>query len=293
MVSNNIKLSVIIVTYNSCNVIKECLESISLFNDIDSRLEIIIVDNSPQNKIQRVIQDLNLLLNLKYIHNPKNGGFGQGNNIGASHASGKYLLFLNPDTIIIEHIFLFALEQFNNDKMLGVFGMLLYDKNDKRCVNSFGYMPEKKKLLPVMFWWPFIKYINYSPKNIFPLGANLFVTRYLFENAGCFDENFFMCYEEPDLISRIPSTYKVKIFNKKIIHLDGHTTEEIGIENRLKQSFKSEKYYFDKNKFDYKKYSRRILMLMRIKYILYTLFGKDKKNLSIYIENRKRYSDKL
>jgi len=289
----DIKLSVIIVTYNSCNVIQKCLESISIYNDIGSRLEVIIVDNSPHSKIHKVIQDLHLSLDVKYIHNPKNGGFGQGNNIGASLTNGKYLLFLNPDTIIIEEIFLFAINQFNNDKMLGVFGMLLYDENGKRCMNSFGYMPEKKRLLPVIFWWPFIKYINYSPKNLFPLGANLFVTRALFENSGCFDENFFMCYEEPDLISRIPSAFKVKIFNKKIIHLDGHTTEEIGIENRLNQSFQSEKYYFDKYKFDYIKYSKKVLMLMKIKYILYTLFGKNKKNLSIYIESRRKFSTKL
>jgi len=264
-----------------------------LYNDIGADLEVVIVDNSPHKKINDVIRDLKLSLDVNYIHNPINGGFGQGNNIGVSNSRGKYLLFLNPDTVIVENVFSFSVDKFNDDDMLGVFGFLLYDGNGKICLNSFGYMPEKNKLLPVIFWWPFIKHFNYSPRNIFPLGANLFVRRMLFEKYGRFDENLFMCYEEPDLINRIPSEYKVKIFNKKIIHLDGHTTGEIGIKNRLMQSFKSEKYYFDKYSFDYNKYSKRISVLMRGKYILYSMFGRDKRNLSLYIESRKEFMDKI
>ena len=115
------ELSIIIVTYNSQTVIKDCLQSIQKFNDIGNELEIIIVDNSPKFEIEDFVKRLNLNLDIKMIHNPQNGGFGQGNNIGAKKAKGEIFFFLNPDTILIEPIFKFMLGEFEN-KRLGCAG---------------------------------------------------------------------------------------------------------------------------------------------------------------------------
>ena len=118
--------SVVIVSYKKLDILIECIESIYKFNDIGELLEIIIVDNSPKKDIYNYLIE-------KYpeiiIIKNENKGFGQANNVGALRASGEYLLFLNPDTILIEPIFKFAINKFENNKELALFGVKLVDEN--------------------------------------------------------------------------------------------------------------------------------------------------------------------
>ena len=103
---NNIELSVIIVSYKNLEIIVDCLNSIYKNNDIGNYLEVIVVDNSPEDNIYNYVADN--FENVRIIKN-QNKGFGEGNNKGACIARGKYLLFLNPDTILVEPIFGFAI----------------------------------------------------------------------------------------------------------------------------------------------------------------------------------------
>ena len=92
-------LSIIIVTFNNFIVVKECIESIFKYNDINELLEVIVVDNSTQISITQDIKEL--WPNVKCIKNSKNGGFGKGNNIGEKIACGENIAFINPDTEFI------------------------------------------------------------------------------------------------------------------------------------------------------------------------------------------------
>src|SRR3989344_2540918 len=101
---NMIDLSIIIVSYNTKEFIIKCLDSIS--SGIKGKLdfEIIVVDNASTDAsvsvISRLRQDFGGQANLKIILNKKNLGFSRANNIGIKEAKGRYLLFLNPDTIV-------------------------------------------------------------------------------------------------------------------------------------------------------------------------------------------------
>lgn len=267
------QLSLVIVTFKSNDVVDNCLASIQKYNDIGDALEVIVVDNHP------IGGEAFATLAPKFpwvrtICNPANGGFGQGNNLGARIAGGSYILFLNPDTILVEPIFNYAIRQFALDSSLVMFGMLLYGVDGKICNNSFGIMPERKRLLPSMIWLPLIKYCGVTPKHLFPLGADLFVRKDSFDRAGRFDEGMFLCYEEPDLVRRLPTGSRVKIFNKKIIHLEGHTTESEGIERRINWALDSERYYFRKHGLDYRKFSAYALASLRFKTLAKRLFGR-------------------
>ncbi|MBI2613608.1 MAG: glycosyltransferase family 2 protein [Candidatus Levybacteria bacterium] len=95
-------LSIIIVNYNTKEFLKKSLDSI--LSSIDGKLnyEIIVVDNASTDGSPSVILNLkSKILNLKTILNKENLGFSRANNIGikASKAS-RYVLFLNPDTIM-------------------------------------------------------------------------------------------------------------------------------------------------------------------------------------------------
>ncbi len=275
------RLSIIIVTYNSQAVIVDCLQSIQKFNDIGDELEIIIVDNSPKFEIKNLIKSLNLDLDIKAIHNPQNGGFGQGNNVGVEVANGELLFFLNPDTILIEYIFSYLLKKFESRKLTAA-GFKLLSK-EGNINNSFAFFPEFNF---VYFFLP-IKLINFLviklgmfSKFIFPWGADLIVRRKDFMEAGMFDEKMFLCNEEPDLMKRLKFC-KVRIFNKSIIHLEGHTT---ALESsRFNEWFNSTHYYLNKYNLSFDKFLKIEIKLNNLKIKVRKLLGLNVEHLISYV----------
>jgi len=267
----NKKLSIIIVTYNSENVIQECLESIEKYNDIGDKVEIIIVDNSPVFNINRFVESLDLKLDIKIIHNPENGGFGQGNNIGAKLANGELLFILNPDTILVEPIFKFMIKKFEDNRLTaGGFRLIDRDENDN---DSVGLLPEYNYVyLPRKVLNYLVIHLELLSKFIFPWGADLIVRKKDFIKAGMFDETMFLCNEEPDLMHRL-NIEKVKIFNKNIIHLEGHTTEVHEV--RFKEWLKTTQYYLEKYNNSYKRYILFFITRNYSKMILKKLFLKN------------------
>ena len=267
----NKKISIIIVTYNSESVIAECLESIIKYNDISDKLEVILVDNSPVFNIKSFIEKLDLSININIIHNPANGGFGQGNNIGAKASTGELLFILNPDTILVEPIFNYMINEFKDDS-LTVAGFRLIDR-DGNDNDSVGLLPEYNYIYIPR------KILNYLVINlgllstyIFPWGADLIVRKKDFLDVGMFDENMFLCNEEPDLMHKL-NISKVKIFNKNIIHLEGHTTEIHSV--RFREWLKTTQYYLEKYNNRYTKYIIFFIFRNYSKMILKRIFFKE------------------
>ncbi|WP_158098803.1 glycosyltransferase family 2 protein [Barnesiella sp. An55] len=91
-----IKLSIIIVSYNTASLLKDCISSI-LLSSFSFDYEIIVVDN---HSTDNTLEMLKSFPSIKIISNTKNLLFAQANNLGASIAKGKYLLLLNSDTLI-------------------------------------------------------------------------------------------------------------------------------------------------------------------------------------------------
>lgn len=222
-IMGNVDLSVIIVSYNNLKVIKDCLDSIYDKNDIAQRLQAIVVEQSPSDEIFDHIKS-----NYQWVDavRAENRGFGAGNNIGASIAKGKYLLFLNPDTILVEHVFEYAISKFEKDAHLGLFGFRLLDANNNRtdsfdAIIPFGTVSKIRQKIC-------IKLDMFLSKHMYIQGADLFMRKDLFEEIGRFDERFFMYCEEGDLSLRTRrAKYKVAYDNKKSIqHLQGACTAQ-------------------------------------------------------------------
>ncbi len=100
-----IDLSIIIVSYNTKDVLKECLESI--FENLPKKysFEVIVVDNASTDGSAQAIQNSKFKIqndNVKFkiIQNKENLGFSRANNIGVRASSGRYKLFLNSDTVV-------------------------------------------------------------------------------------------------------------------------------------------------------------------------------------------------
>lgn len=98
-----VDLSIVIVTYNSEDLITGCLDSI--YNTCKKNsLEVIISDNSPNDETKKVIEDNKKNYpNLTFIKNSENLGFSKANNVGVGASCGQYVLFLNPDMKVYDN----------------------------------------------------------------------------------------------------------------------------------------------------------------------------------------------
>ena len=88
-------ITVIIVSYNSADDLPACLRSLKRQKGVSK--EIIVVDNASSDNSKTVVKKIG---GIKLIANRSNTGFASANNTGAQKAKGRYILFLNPDTIV-------------------------------------------------------------------------------------------------------------------------------------------------------------------------------------------------
>jgi len=95
-----VDVSIIIVTFNSEDTIANCIKAVEETVKKHS-FEIIVSDNSQNSETEKVVSEF-LDENTSYIHNKENLGFSKGNNVAVKKAKGKYVLFLNPDTVVYE-----------------------------------------------------------------------------------------------------------------------------------------------------------------------------------------------
>ena len=98
--SDNPQVSVVIVNWNTCDLLKNCLDSVYAQTAPDL-LEVIVVDNGSADDSCQMVQQSFPQVNL--IGNKTNLGFARANNQGFEIAQGRYLLMLNSDTVILDN----------------------------------------------------------------------------------------------------------------------------------------------------------------------------------------------
>lgn len=280
-------LSVIIVAYNSNDVLVDCLKSIHQYNPFGKMLEVIIVDNKPTTGLQRLLQKNEYGFSLRYIANERNGGFGQGNNVGVCHSSSENIMFLNPDTLLQNNDALIDTVRILNHECNAVIGYTLVDTHH-RATDSYSYFFELYKLFPL---FSLIKRLSFYAVNRYqclnrrawPWGAAFSVKRDAFIKAGAFDEKMFLCNEEPDLMKRMSQRH-LHILHHEIVHLEGHG-REVPTERYL-ESFRSLKYYFSKHSIKANGYWNYLKLILKVKKLLGRQQANQEKALRIF-ENEK------
>ena len=245
---NNKKLSVVIVNYKSSHYLARCL--FSLQNATQQAMEIIIINNSPKEKLFEIEKDFP---GVRIIVNSKNGGFGHGNNIGARAASGERLLFLNPDTEILAGEITEVISEFEKNNDIGVIGgCLLTEKNEVQAwsagvsVNLWDLIKNNLGILSSRAIWKNTK----KTEAGWVSGTSLFVPRKLFLEIGGFDENIFMYFEDVDLCTRIRAKGKRVVYfpSFKVLHKCGGSYEQESAKKQNKNYYDSLLYYFKKHR---------------------------------------------
>lgn len=226
---NNKKLSIIIVNYNGEKYIENCINSIHKYcSSVD--YEIIIIDNNSTDNSVDLIKDY--YPDSILIENEKNLGFAKANNLGVENSSGKYVLLLNNDTIMLNDIST-SISILEKDKEVGLLGIKMLDK-DLNYSKSSGNFP---KLLSLMFFSKlFSNKKGFSDgafsKELIEVdwiqGSFLLIPKLLYEKVKGLDEDYFMYVEDVDFCKKIQKIKKKIIYqsSQSYIHFGGFNSSK-------------------------------------------------------------------
>lgn len=233
-----VDFSIIVVNYNNCDLLEQCIQSIKRHTK-DVSYEIIVVDNaSTECDIENIGKTYK---NLIIIKNERNLGFGVANNIGAKRAVGKYLLFVNNDVLFIENTLKVIRDYLSSKDEEIILGCKLLN-SDLSHQLSYSRFENFWNLLGISFFlyklFPkssiFNKYyIDFSLEKEEYLvdiikGAFLIISKKSFEKLGGFDEDYFFFGEESDLCYRFKKQIGKVIYYPKtsVIHIGGATATD-------------------------------------------------------------------
>lgn len=232
-------LSVIIVNYNVKHFLEQCLCSVEKAAR-PLQAEIIVVDNHSTDGSLDYLRPR--FPGVRFLANTVNTGFAKACNQGLAMASGQYILFLNPDTIVPEDCFRACISFMNQQPRAGALGIRMQDGSGRFLKESKRAFPSPLtslyKLSGLSRLFPrsgtFSRYhLGHLPERETNevdvlAGAFMFIRKEVLDQTGGFDESFFMYGEDVDLSYRIQKAgYGNYYFaGSSIIHFKGESTRK-------------------------------------------------------------------
>ncbi len=247
-------VSIVIVNYRTAALLEDAVASVAAHTSGLS-YEIVVVDNASGD--EAVIRE-RLGGRIKYVQLTENVGFGRGNNAGVEVARGRNILFLNPDTVLLNNAVKILSDYLDAHPDAGAVGGNLYtaDGAPNASMGRRGLRPGVFMELSYLSAWtlPRLAYgrnfeFNHSggPLDVgFIVGADLMVRGDVFSTVGGFDPAFFMYAEEVDLCLRIERAgwRVVSIPDAKIVHLEGKSSHK---EHQMRMRYESRRIYYGKH----------------------------------------------
>ncbi len=235
-----IDLSVVIVNWNTCDLLRNCLRS--LLDQVEGlSLEVFVVDNgSSDGSVAMVREEFS---SATVIENGRNLGFARANNVALRRSSGRFWLLLNSDTVVKKGALEGLLRTMEQDSAIGVAGLQLLNE-DGTLQNSVSNAPTlltelgNKRLLRLL--WP-SRYPGKEQHYRVPLqvesviGACLMVRREAAEEVGLLDEDFFFFLEETDWCVRMRKAGWQVVHDPRftLYHLQGKSAGKVNVRARI------------------------------------------------------------
>lgn len=254
-------VSIVLVSYNTVDLLAECLECL-LESSRNLRSEIVIVDNGSKDNSVEVIKTR--YSGCLVIENDVNVGFGRANNQALDVVNGRYVLLLNTDAFVARDTLQKTIRYMDTHPRCGILGVKLVSR-DGVLQPSARYFPTPWNLFLArtglnriftnvlmvddMAWdHASIRQCDWVP------GCYYLVRREVIEQVGLFDSRYFLYYEEVDhCLAAKKAGWEVVFYpDTTVVHIGG---ESAGSENEITQSghqietlqIESELLYFRKN----------------------------------------------
>ena len=273
-------LTVIIVTFQSENVIHNCIQS------IDSDIKVLVVDNSNSKEFKENIE--NKYKNVSCILSEKNSGMGAGNNLGIKNIKTDFAFILNPDVILEPNSINNLIEESQKLESFGIISPIEVNKDypNYKLIDSQKENTDLKEPFKVKSVDGYSMLINLKRLN-------------QIDNFYYFDENFFMYLENDDLCKRLNNKNEnIYIIPKsQIKHLGGQAVNNLyktEVELSRNWHWTWSKFYYNKKHYGY------IFALFNglpnfissfLKFLIYSIFN-DKKKI-IYLNRSKGFISAL
>jgi GT2 family glycosyltransferase len=232
MQDRSVSVSIVIVNWNTRDLLIECIRSI-LEHATDISIEIIVVDNaSADHSVQAVRK---AFPSVKLIASKANLGFAAGNNLGIAEATGEHILLLNPDTLVTDdsiermHSFL------QQHPEAGAVGCRIVNPDQTPQESYWMRFPSLGWLLLRAFYLDKVvrRFGRPSTASDAPfavahlLGACMMIPRSVLEELGGFDESYFLYLEETDLCCRIVGS------GRQVYHLPSASIVHFGQQSSI------------------------------------------------------------
>ena len=205
------KITVVINTFNSEDIIYHCLDS------INQETKILVIENSNKASLKKDLEKK--YINVQCFLTGQNLGYAKGNNFGLSKVKSKFALILNPDAILKNDTLNQFLITANNFPDFAIIGPAKQDE-----FSEIDLHKNKSQVFEVNTLKGFAMFLNMDQ----------------FEKIGFFDENFFIYLEEIDLCKRLKKNNKKIYLDKKVIisHKGGSShNEEMNFEMELSRNW--------------------------------------------------------
>ena len=229
-------VSIIIVNWNSQAYVRQCLLSI-FRNSSGFSFEIIVVDGASFDGCGEMLA--REFPSVVFVQSETNVGFARANNLGVRHATGQYLLFLNPDTELLENSVKILLARLKSIPDAGAVGCQLLNRNrtiQTSCVQSFPTVLNqmldseylRERFPESDLWGMSVLHVNWPRHTEVEVvsGACILARRDCFERVGGFTESYFMYGEDLDLCFKLRRSgarvYYVP--ETRVVHFGGGST---------------------------------------------------------------------
>lgn len=200
-----IDLSIIIVCYRGWERLIKCLEPLNSFAQKEFTTEVIVVDNDSGDE-ESLKKIENQFPRFTFIRNTVNGGFGYGCNTGAKIASGRFLIFLNPDTVASEPEAGRLLKTALENPSFTILSCRQVNEKGKESKAASDF-PEWYNLTGIeRSIFKSGERTGESASITFPdwvSGSVIMMLKEEFQRTGGFDEDYWMYYEDVDLCKRV------------------------------------------------------------------------------------------
>jgi GT2 family glycosyltransferase len=228
-------LSIVIVSYNTKDLTRQCLKNIEQYAT-EINHEIIVVDNASKDGSADMI--LIEFPNIRLIRLDENRGFSGGNIQGMKIANGRYILLLNSDAFISEGVLTKTLNFMNQNPKTGILGCKLidYDGNLQASARMLpsplnkilhitglaAHFPKSRFFGRIDFsWWDHL-----TPKSVgWVVGAFFLIRRDTIEEIGYLDDRYFLYFEEIDYCHAARKAGWDVVFypDAEVVHLGGQS----------------------------------------------------------------------
>ena len=249
-----IKLSVIVLSYNTKTILRQCLESLCQ-SEGREEYQIIVVDNASTDSSAEMVKN-DFGGDVELIVNPKNLGFARGNNVARNKCQGRYVLFLNSDVILEKDTIQKTLGYMDKNPKVGALSCQLVlqngqlDKDTRRSFPTPGVAFSHFLKLDQVFsgskifdrYWYGFRSANETHEVDAIQGAYFLTKKSVLEAVDWFDEEYFLDGEDIDLCWKIKAKGGQIVYypQARALHLKGASK---GKGKAAKKSFSERKKF--------------------------------------------------